>query len=65
MTGIGGILLCMTKETEQTQNSHEDMSKMYNHLLVFYDYKNKINRFNSGLEKKGSLILTFQKRKTP
>ena len=65
MIGIGGILLCMTKETEQTQNSHEDMSKMYNHLLVFYDYKNKINRFNRGLEKKGSLILTFQKRKKP
>ena len=41
------------------------MSKMYNHLPVFYDYKNKINRFNRGLEKKGSLILTFQKRKTP
>ena len=65
MTGIGDILLCMTKKTEQTQNSHEDMSKMYNHLLVFYGYKNKINRFNRGLEKKGSLILTFQKRKTP
>lgn len=34
-------------------------------MLAFYEYKNKINDFNRGYKKKGSLILTFQKRKTP
>ena len=49
---IDSLLLCKDKETRCAQDCKENMSKKYNHRLLFYAYKSKINQFNSWLKKK-------------